>query len=210
MNSFLKNPKVKWQFWWGVLVFFIFIWVISLRFLILDYATGVHYHADFQIYIQGEPLLLDNPSYYEEDTACNVGNQTHPTSRVHLHDQIPHVIHIHDEAATYSHLMSNLGFNLSNKVLQTRDKINIDQQGGRLRFILNGQPVFDIANKVIRNEDVLLIDFSNDNLDVLKERYNNIERGAAEANLSQDPAGCATSSSSSKSHWQRLKDVFSF
>ena len=143
------------------------------------------------IYVHGQPQTLDNFSFYEETSACGGQYRDEPTSRVHLHDRINHVIHVHDRAATYGHLMANLGFNLSDSVLQTRQETYIDGRDGQLRFILNGEEAYDVANRTIGDLDVLLIDFGDSEPDELMRRYEAIPRGAAAANELQDPAACA-------------------
>ena len=209
MNLRIKDWLAYKTFWWNLFIFIIFCWIVLFRLLIIGSSTGIHHHADFQIYINGEAQLLDNFSFYEEVSACSQSEHKKPTSRVHLHDQISHVIHVHDEAVTYGHFMSNLGFSLSNDILQTRDETYIDQNGGQLRFVLNGQPITNISNRVIESLDVLLIDFSDDDLNVLQERYQAIPRGANEANLTQDPQGCR-GEGETLSVWQQLQNALGF
>ncbi|MYB39883.1 hypothetical protein F4X86_01130 [Candidatus Saccharibacteria bacterium] len=194
-------------FWWNSLLFVFFCWLVFFRLLVFGSQTGVHYHADFMIHIHGQPQTLDNFSFYEETSACGSQYRDDPVSRVHLHDNVNHVIHVHDRASTYGHLMANLGFSLSGSVLQTRQEVYVDGQGGQLRFILNGEEAYDVANRTIGDQDVLLIDFSNDGIDELHRRYAAIPRGAAEANELQDPAACA-GDGERESFFQQVKDAF--
>lgn len=185
------------------------VWLISFRFLIIQPSEGTHYHADFQIYLHGQLQAFDDASFYEEASACSESQSPKPASRVHMHDFVPHVIHVHDQAVTYSHFLSNLGFHLSDNTLETRQAVYRDGEEGRLRFILNDQPVLHLANRVIQSEDVLLIDFSNDDIGVLQERYQAIPRGAAEANQKQDPQSCL-GDGEPESFWRRLRRALSF
>ena len=209
MNFRFKNWTSSKTFWWNLFILLLFCWFVLFRFLVIGSQTSVHYHADFMIYIDGEAQTLDNSSFYEEITACSESVQEKPTSRVHLHDGVNHVIHVHDRAATYSHLMSNLGFSLSDKIFQTRQEAYINGQDGKLRFILNGRPVINISNRSIESLDVLLIDFGNDDPTTLEKRYDSIPRGAAEANSKQDPQACQ-GDGEAISLWQRLKQALGF
>ncbi len=209
MNFRFKNWASSKTFWWNLFIFLLFCWFVLFRFLVIGSQTSVHYHADFMIYINSEAQTLDSSSFYEEVTACSESAQEKPTSRVHLHDNVNHVIHIHDRAVTYGHLMSNLGFSLSDRILQTRQEAYVDGQGGKLRFILNGRPVINISNRTIESLDVFLIDFSSDDPATLEKRYDAIPRGAAEANLKQDPQACQ-GGGEAISLWQQLKQALGF
>ena len=209
MKDLVKRYLQTKTFYWNLFLFLLVIWLIAFRFLIIQDLKAVHYHADFQIYLQGELLSLDLAGFYEEVTLCSDDYINQPTARAHLHDKNPHLIHIHDRAVTYSHFMANLGFHLSDKLLETHQAIYRDGEAGQLRFILNGYPVLHLANRVIESQDVVLIDFSNDPISVLKERYQAIPRAAAAANQKQDPQGCF-GEASSDSIWQRFKKALSF
>ena len=207
--KFFKHWSKTKTFWWNVSLFLVVVLFVSLRLLVITSQEAVHYHADFQVYINGQKELFDNFSYYEEISACSVDYRGNPASRVHMHDHVPAVIHVHDQAVTWGHFMSNLGFQLSNRVLETRQDVYIDGDGGRLRFILNGQPANYVANRIIESEDVLLIDFGSDGAAALAERYDNIPHQASAANMKQDPASCA-GSGEAPSLWQSLREALGF
>ena len=182
----------------------ILFWPAIFRPLLIPQDKTVHYHANFHLYIQGERELFESVLFYEETSACSANSQKTPKSRVHMHDNKAHLIHIHDQAVTYSHFFGNLGFALTDKVLQTHTQVYNHKQQGELRFILNGKQVQTLANRVIKNQDVVLIDFGNDPLDVLQERYRQIEVDAAQANNQQDPASCLGGGEASLSWYQRI------
>ncbi len=209
MKLCFKNWLSSKTFWWNLFILLLFCWFVLFRFVVIGSQTSVHYHADFMVYINGQAQVLDEFSFYEEVSACSEDAKEEPTSRVHLHDQVNHVIHVHDHAVTYDHFLSNLGFSLSNDVLQTRTETYVDGQNGRLRFILNGRLAISVANRVVKSEDVLLIDFGNDDPTILQARYDSIPRGALEANLKQDPQSCQGAGEAT-SLWQRLKEALGF
>ena len=205
----LKNLLSLKTFWWNLFIVILFCWFVLLRFLVITPQAAVHYHADFAIYINGEIEALADFSFYEEVSACSEESAEKPTSRVHLHDDIPSVIHIHDGAATYGHLMANLGFSLSDRVLETRLATYVDGRVGELRFLLNGEFVREIANRQIQSEDVLLIDFGQADPSLLQTRYDQIPRLSKKANQEQDPQSCSGQGETA-SLWQRLREALSF
>ena len=206
-QSFRKILKTK-TFWWNVVIFLLLIGLITLHFS----KTGqqdVHYHANFQIYISGQPLKFEGEQFYEEVSACSAENSYRPSSRVHMHEQKAHLIHVHAPAVTYQHFLNNLNIYLSDEVMDVSGEVYRDGENGRLRFILNGKPLVTLNNKVIRSLDVLLIDFSSDDYSTIKERYNKIPKDAKEANTLQDPQSCSGGSEGG-SFWSRLKKALGF
>ena len=208
VGIFKRWSRTK-TFWWNVSLLLLVVLLVSLRLLVISSQQAVHYHADFQVYINGQRELFDNFSYYEEISVCSADYRGSPASRAHMHDNVSSIIHIHERAVTWGHFMSNLGFQLSNRVLETRQDVYVDGDGGRLRFVLNGQPANYVANRIIESEDVLLIDFGSDDAAVLAERYENIPRQAPAANMKQDPASCA-GDGEAPSLWQSLREALGF
>jgi len=166
----------------------------------------VHYHANFAVYINGQHQTFQGPGYYEEVTACNLHNANDVKSRVHMHDNINHVIHVHANGVTWSDFFNNIGYTLGDNVLSDGSSVYTDgQNGAHLTFILNGQPVTSIADTVIKSEDALLINYGTDSDQVILQRYQAIPKDAHYFNTHADPAAC---SGSDKFDWKaRLKDA---
>ena len=168
------------------------LWLVAVRFAAFE-DTRVHHHANFALYINGQQEKFESSTFYEETQSCSA-DEIGPKQRVHLHDQKPEVAHVHDEGSTWGHLFANLGYGLTNELVQTDAGIFADGQNDNdLKFILNGQPVAGIANETIRSEDVLLINYGKDDQGVLQSRYDQIVRNAAEYNLKDDPSACSGS-----------------
>lgn len=181
------NPLIG----WAVIAVLTLAGLVAIRFAWPGPSSDQpHYHADFAIYINGQPLDFDDPRYYEEVTACSDSYRDSPASRAHLHAPDPGVVHVHDYAVTWSHFLANLGLVLADDYLATPTNAYLPGDNNQLRFILNGQPVSYPSSKVIGNEDILLIDYGSDPDDILRERYQRIEPGAPGANQTYDPAGC--------------------
>lgn len=152
-----------------------------------------HFHANFGIFINGGRLDFSNAKYMEEVSSCTVSGALQPKQRVHLHNNIGDVIHVHNEGVTWGHFFNNINFTINDKVL-TDDKGILYQtnETTKLRFILNGSQIDSIFNKLIASEDKLLIDYSSDSLETLKnQKYSQIIANAGEYNEKQDPAGCS-------------------
>ena len=176
-----------------------------------------HYHADFAIFIYGQRLDLDNPGYYEEEGSCQEVSRDDPRSRAHLHQPDPGVVHVHDQAVTWGHFLTNLGFELSDDSLKTRSNTysdgvltNNEGQPYQLRFYLNGSFVNYLTDRVIGDEDVLIIDYSNQTEEEIISQRAKIEIKAALANQLDDPAGCFGSGNSEFGPQQRFKKALIF
>lgn len=167
------------------------IWIVGLR--VLMYSPHItHYHANFAVYVNGAQLELKDPTFYEEVASCTTTNTMEPKSRVHLHDQKAHLVHVHDDASTWGHLFANIGMTLGNTVLKTRSETLVDgTDGKKLTFYLNGEQVPTIANRVIESEDALLISYGTASTDQIKQWYEAIPRDAAESNTKPDPSSCS-------------------
>lgn len=177
--------------------------LVGARFITLKSDT-VHYHANFALYINGQQDRFDGPGYYEEIQTCGVHDEDDIRGRVHMHDQNNHVVHVHAHAVSWDAFFANLGYTLGDKVISTSKGTYVDgQDGNKLTLKLNGKDVKSIAGKLIKSEDVLLINYGNDGASTLQKRYDDIPRDAHQANVSKDPAAC--SGGQALGFWTRLQ-----
>ncbi|GAC1386965.1 MAG: hypothetical protein NVS1B7_6480 [Candidatus Saccharimonadales bacterium] len=150
-----------------------------------------HFHANFAIFINGTQEALSGPGYYEEVSACTVHDTQDVKSRAHMHDNNNHVIHIHDTGVTWSDFFTNIGYTVGDKILTDGSNIYIDgQENKNLTFLLNGHSVNSVAGLIINSQDSLLINYGNDNGDVIRQHYNAIVKDAPHFNATKDPAAC--------------------
>lgn len=171
------------------------VWILGVRVLLFN-PPITHYHANFQVYINGNRLEFKDPAFYEEVASCSSENKMDPKTRVHLHDQKAHLAHVHDDGSTWGHLFANLGMTLGNNLIRTRDGTLMDGvDGNKLVFYLNGETVANIANRTIESEDSLVISYGTATGEQLKKWSSDIPRDAAESNSKPDPASCSGSSS---------------
>lgn len=183
------------------------LWLAAIRFFTYK-SDSVHHHANFALFVNGQQDKFDNFTFYEEVQSCGSDEVNNPRTRVHLHDNNPGVVHVHDAGATWGHLFANLGYTLGDTLIKTDKGSYVDGQGGELKFILNGQEMMGIANAVIRSEDVLLINYGQENQAALDSRFDAITRDAADYNKRNDPSGCT--GTKSITFIERLKKAFSF
>lgn len=180
--------------------------VATLHFLTFK-DTNVHYHANFALYVNGQRDEFRNFSFYEEVQACSADDKSDPKARVHMHDQNNGLIHVHASGVTWEQFFANLGYTLGDNVLTTGNGVHVDgQDGNKLSFILNGRGETFIANRVIRSEDRLLINYGQDSEQTLQQRYSHVPADAHKANTEHDPATC--SGSQELTPWLRLKKAF--
>lgn len=163
--------------------------VFALRFMLVE-RNETHYHANFALYVNGTRDSFEDFSFYEEIAACSDSKDS-PRGRVHMHDRIPHVVHVHDRAVTWGNFFENLSYSLNRKVLKTDDGVFVDGvDDKKLTFVLNGKSVSDVANLVIQSEDVLLVEYGSSSQGQIDLHYAEITKDANEYNKKPDPSAC--------------------
>jgi hypothetical protein len=168
------------------------IWFIGMRMLFYK-NESVHYHANFALYINSEKDEFDGPGYYEEVSACSDDHHNQPESRSHMHGDknSNYVVHVHDEAVTWGSFLNNLGYSVGDEILETGNSVHVEDDKKKLTFILNGEEIESVYNKVIGDEDVLLVSYGTHDEKELLHQYNSIKKDAGEYNAKQDPAACS-------------------
>jgi hypothetical protein len=192
----------------GLLVGFVVgaLWLAAVHFITFT-SDAVHYHANFALYVNGQRDEFKSFTFYEEVQACSSSDATNPKIKVHMHDKNSGLVHVHAAGVTWGQFFENLGYTLGNGVLQTDKGAYVtDQDGNKLSFMLNGDVVTAIANRVIDSEDRLLINYGNDDRATLVKRYETIAKDAKTANSTADPATCSGSAEPTLSN--RLKRAF--
>lgn len=179
------------------------LWFVVVRVALFN-PEGTHYHANFALYINGEQDPFDSFTFFEEVQQCSA-DEISPRSRVHMHDDVSSVIHIHDEGVTWAHFFANLNYGLGNDYVKTDAGIFEDNQDAELTFILNGTVTPLLSNTIIGDEDVLLISYGDESQETLMERFSAIPDTAAAYNEQPDPSAC--SGTDSYSLTDRIKSV---
>ena len=164
-----------------------------VRLLAVPWPEPTHYHANWQVIIDGERLDLSAARYMEDVTACTAGDQITPAQRVHMHNGEDGIVHVHDEGVAWGHFLENLGFDAGRDYLILDDGRQFSEQDGRsVTYVVNGFVADDIRGRLIRSGDRLLISYGVlSAADVLAQQYPRVPDNAEEYNTRQDPAGCA-------------------
>lgn len=184
----LKQLKSK-SFWIILGLFFLILFVVRFS-LIKDDQT--HYHANFAVYINGRQEKFESPLYYQEVQSCSSDDLDDPMHRVHMHGNENSVIHVHANAVTWGHFFTNIGYGLTKNLIETPEGLLVDgKDGKKLTFYLNGEEVDSVTNKLIGNEDKLLVDYGTVDKERLNKESSEIKNLAHEANIKQDPASCS-------------------
>ncbi len=182
-------------------------WLLAMRFVLIE-KQETHYHANFAVFIEGNRLPFDNFLYYEEVASCFGGENARPQDRVHMHDEVNHVVHVHRDAATWGHFFSNLGMTLGDNIFAFDKVILLDDEQTKIRFMLNGEEVDTVANRVIGDEDALLISIGEPTKEDLNRQYSEITKDANEYSERQDPSSC--SGGKPFTFWERVKASIGF
>jgi len=206
-----SNQLDKRQLVYGLVCFlFGVIWLLAVRFATMSHGDiHDHYHANFAVYINGERELFDNFIFYEEVQACTGDSLNDPKTRVHMHNSINHVVHVHDTAATWGHFFANLGFGLGSNYIKTDKGVFVDGASGKkLSIILNDASDGSVYNSTVQNEDKLLISYGNETEAELETQYQSIGQDADVYNEGTDPSSCSSGNTFSRS--ERFKKTIRF
>jgi hypothetical protein len=163
------------------------------RFAFATWPHPVHFHANWSVYVDGERLDLSADRYMEDVLACAGGEHVHPAERVHMHNGVDHVVHVHHEGVAWGHLLLNLGFAVGRDFLVLDDGRALAPGDGRtLKYVLNGFPADDAPSRLIAPGDRLLVSYGAESpAEVLAEQYPLVPADAAHYDEMPDPASCA-------------------
>lgn len=170
--------------------------VLGIRFATYQH-DGVHYHANFAVYIDGQREMFKDKMYYQEVNMCAANEDIVPATRAHMHDYANDVVHVEDHAVTWGQFFSNLGWTLGPDFIQTAHG-TMHMAGGdkQLHLMLNGQDytgLGGLSNYVIKDTDKLLVSFGDVSDSDLQKQYDAMPSTAHKYDTLKDPASCAGS-----------------
>lgn len=166
--------------------------ILGIRFFAYSPADGVHYHANFAVFINGQREQFKDFSYYvDTEGVCSLEEKKMtPYERAHMHGYVGDVVHIEHEAVTWGQFFQNIGWVVDPLVIRTPDQILLENAQNKISFILNGKAVDSIVNRVVGDMDRLLVDYGRSSGQVLQTEYESIASTAAKYNSTKDPASC--------------------
>lgn len=214
MAKYTAFVKTKWFVFVAGLLLGALI-ILGIRLATYAPEKKIHYHANFAIYINGQREQFKNPALYEESAMCTNSNQEDeatdsPNERAHMHDNVNNVVHVEDAAVTWGNFFGNLGWSLGATTLVTDNGTVYQEQGAdKLHIILNGQDYTDlggIANRVIKDQDKLLLSFGDESDQTVTAEYNAIPSTARHYDTAQDPKSCSGNEGTTMR--QRMEHMF--
>ncbi|HVF69557.1 MAG TPA: hypothetical protein VNA13_03250 [Xanthomonadales bacterium] len=120
-----------------------------------------HYHAGFQVYVDGKLQDFSKAQFMKENP-CTADGKSHgeedeQLEKAHLHDRVGNVVHSHRESVYWKDLFTNIRYSLSrNKPIQS---------------FINGKGVKDILEeKIIPYDSVVIFIGNNENTDELLKK----------------------------------------
>ncbi len=187
----------------GVLV------ILGIRFATYQPEEGVHYHANFAVYLNGQREEFKDIFYYIGGESCTgeAEHQMTPYARAHMHDRVNDVIHIEDEAVTWGQFFQNIGWVIDPKLVRTPEQLLLADSQNKVTFMLNGEKVDSIVSRVIGDKDRLLADFGSTTNEALQKEFQTIASTAEQYNGSKDSGTCG--GATEKNTWKdRFKHMF--
>lgn len=124
--------------------------------------TPIHKHADFKVYLNGNPLNLTQRKYMDQSSDVHF----HPTVKVNP-DDVPGIpfadmVHMHKENMTISDLLNTLDFdNATSKMLSGNS--------GMLMAYANGELKPEGLDYVMQDKDRILVSYYDDTSGIIKD-----------------------------------------
>jgi hypothetical protein len=192
--AYMKRLVLSKRFQAGLLGFLLgVVLILVIRFVTYQIPQRPHYHANFDVYINGQREQFKDDFYYESIMACATETTLTPKERVHMHSHISDVVHVHDNAITWGHFFQSIGWNIIAGYLSTPTQLLPADGGHKVSMILNGQPVDGINLLVIGDRDRLLVDYGNTSSTQLENEFQAVPSSATKYDTGQDPATCSGS-----------------
>jgi hypothetical protein len=181
------------------------------RFFFVHPPEPVHFHANFALFVDGQRVDLSGNRYMEDVAACSANaDAQRPQDRIHMHNNLQDVVHVHASGATWGHLFANLDMSLGDRhlILDDERKLFEGEEGRTIEFFVNGMQVLELANRQLRSEDRVVISVGPETPDeVLAEQFPQVASNADEFNQMDDPAGCA-GAAHEMTFGERLRNAF--
>lgn len=183
--------------------------ILGIRFITYSPEEGVHYHANFAVYINGQREQFKDIFYYIGAESCTGDSEhsTNPYARAHLHDMVGDVVHVEDEAVTWGQFFQNIGWVVDPKVIRKGEQIFLADAQNKVSFMLNGKLTDNVINQVIGDKDKLLVDYGPVDSGTLQNEFESIASTAEKYNGSKDKGSC--DGAVEQGSWKdRLKHMF--
>ena len=181
-----------------LLTLILIILTTSITYLLKPEPYKVHHHANMLVMIDGKEWDFSKDIYMEEVSRCNVTVGVLPEDRIHLHENMGDLIHVHMAASTWGDIFSNLMWNFgSGYLVDDYGQMYLANDEKKVYFILNGEEVTNPHNTPVNSEDKLLVWYGSGTTEDIITRYYPLVSGSAkEYNNKEDPASCSANEKS--------------
>lgn len=126
---------------------------------------GVHWHADFALYIRGERYDFNQERFFSTV-------EVELSENAHIHEPYYDIVHAHREGTTWREFFHSLGFELTDQCLTLpTGELLCNSETERLSFIVNGVRVDGLAFQDITDIDRALISFGDESDEELMQQY---------------------------------------
>lgn len=156
--------------------------------------TPVHYHANFAVFIDGKNQDFSEDKFMHIEPCSDKDEHEEPNDleeKVHLHDNVGNVVHVHDANIHWEDLFKSLNYEIERK---------------NVNYYLNGKKDKDVLKKVIQSEDKFLVSIGE------KGNSNNelsqVGNLAGEYNKGKKTAKTCGVSDEKRSFFERFKIAF--
>jgi len=158
-------------------------------------SSDVHFHANFLVRLNGQNFDFTPNKYMEPVSLCQVGSAAQsPEGRVHMHNNIGNLVHIHAAQVTWGDFFANLGWAVSDTGIVTDSgQTYLADSSHRITAMVNGQPVTKIAQQYIKANDRLLLNYGPETAAQLSSVFAQVPATAAQVSATSDPLTCSGS-----------------
>ena len=168
--------------------------LVVARLAALPAPAVVHHHANWALVLDGARVDLTSAEYMEDVAACRAeGAMVAPEERVHMHANDHDAVHVHARGVTWGHFLANIGYALNRTHLVTdRGRVVADSAGHTLKFVVDGEPVRALHDRLVRSGERVLISYGPESVDeVVRTQFPQVASTAARLNTLPDPATCS-------------------
>jgi len=132
----------------------------------------LHYHADFALYLNGEPYNLSQEGYMSTENKSL-------SNFAHFHDLNGDIIHKHASGITLGFFLETLGMKLNETCLLLDDGTSYCNEGSKeLKMYVDGKHDDQFAEYDIQDEDRILLSYGDETEDELQKQINSVTEDA--------------------------------
>ena len=144
--------------------------------------TEYHVHADFAVFIRGQKLNFSAKEFMHEEL-CGKPGEPEPmdlntpegrAEAMHLHDLNGNVLHVHNANATLPLFFQNMGFELTQDCIKTREAQYCNSQSETLKVYVNAGQIQDFLNYNPEDLDKILVTFGSESQGLINAQYESI------------------------------------